>query len=56
MFGDSLPIIMTEKDAVKCHDFCKENWWCLPVDAAFSDEDRQLIIDKTQIAIQSAIH
>jgi len=55
-FDDNIPLLMTEKDAVKCHDFCKENWWYLPVDAAFSDEDRQLIIDKTQIAIQSAIH
>lgn len=54
-FDDNIPLLMTEKDAVKCHDFCKENWWYLPVDAAFSDEDRQLIIDKTQIAIQSAI-
>ncbi|KGJ93556.1 tetraacyldisaccharide 4'-kinase [Colwellia psychrerythraea] len=54
-FDDNIPLLMTEKDAVKCHDFCKENWWFLPVDAAFSDEDRQLIIDKTQIAIQSAI-
>jgi tetraacyldisaccharide 4'-kinase len=55
-FDDNIPLLMTEKDAVKCHGFCKNNWWYLPVDAAFSDEDRQLIIDKTQIAIQSAIH
>lgn len=55
-FDDNIPLLMTEKDAVKCHDFCKENWWYLPVDAVFSDEDRQLIIDKAQIAIQSAIH
>jgi len=54
-FDDNIPLLMTEKDAVKCHGFCKENWWYLPVDAAFSDKDRQLIIDKTQIAIQSAI-
>jgi len=55
-FDDNIPLLMTEKDAVKCHGFCKENWWYLPVYAVFSDEDRQLIIDKTQIAIQSAIH
>ncbi|MDR9964066.1 tetraacyldisaccharide 4'-kinase [Enterobacter cloacae subsp. cloacae] len=24
---------MTEKDAVKCRAFAKENWWYLPVDA-----------------------
>ncbi|HBY85620.1 MAG TPA: tetraacyldisaccharide 4'-kinase [Colwellia sp.] len=54
-FDDNIPLLMTEKDAVKCHSFCKENWWYLPVDAAFSDKDRQLLIDKIQIAIQSAI-
>ena len=24
---------MTEKDAVKCQAFAKENWWYVPVDA-----------------------
>nr|VFK34082.1 MAG: lipid-A-disaccharide kinase [Candidatus Kentron sp. MB]VFK76580.1 MAG: lipid-A-disaccharide kinase [Candidatus Kentron sp. MB] len=32
-FGDGLPILMTEKDAVKCHRFAKPNHWYLPVDA-----------------------
>ncbi|RWR02019.1 tetraacyldisaccharide 4'-kinase [[Pantoea] beijingensis] len=30
-------LLMTEKDAVKCHHFAHENWWYVPVDAAFSD-------------------
>lgn len=34
--GQSL--IMTEKDAVKCRTFAKENWWYLPVDAELSGE------------------
>lgn len=34
--GQSL--IMTEKDAVKCRAFAKENWWYLPVDAELSGE------------------
>ncbi|HFZ0819263.1 TPA: tetraacyldisaccharide 4'-kinase [Enterobacter cloacae] len=29
-------LIMTEKDAVKCRAFAKENWWYLPVDAELS--------------------
>ena len=33
-FGDELPLIMTEKDAVKCEDFARENWWYLPVTAS----------------------
>lgn len=25
-------VVMTEKDAVKCRDFAKDNWWYLPVE------------------------
>lgn len=32
-FGDNLPIIMTEKDAVKCRKFNLKNAWYLPVEA-----------------------
>ncbi|WP_105168418.1 tetraacyldisaccharide 4'-kinase [Pseudoalteromonas sp. T1lg23B] len=31
------PIFMTEKDAVKCQAFCKDNWYYLRVDAVPSD-------------------
>ena len=31
-----MPLLMTEKDAVKCADFAQENYWYLPVDAVFS--------------------
>ena len=37
-FGDDLPIIMTEKDAVKCRRFLLANCWYLPVSATLSDE------------------
>ena len=30
-FNDKLPIIMTEKDAVKCKHFNKDNIWYLPI-------------------------
>ncbi|MBF8727924.1 tetraacyldisaccharide 4'-kinase [Pseudomonas fulva] len=32
-FTPSLPLIMTEKDAVKCRSFAAENWWYLAVEA-----------------------
>src|SRR4029079_13080838 len=32
-FGDTLPIMMTEKDAVKCKSFADQRFWFLPVDA-----------------------
>ena len=38
-FGDDQPVIMTEKDAVKCRAFAQQNWWFLPVSAAFSPGD-----------------
>ncbi|TYK64741.1 tetraacyldisaccharide 4'-kinase [Colwellia echini] len=45
-FGDDIALLMTEKDAVKCQGFCKDNWWYLPVDAQFNDKDTQLFTDK----------
>jgi len=38
--GDLSPdktVIMTEKDAVKCHALARDNWWYLSVDAELSD-------------------
>lgn len=32
-FTPTLPLIMTEKDAVKCRTFAADNWWYLAVDA-----------------------
>jgi len=37
-FGDDLPIIMTEKDAVKCRRFLLTNCWYFPVTATLNDE------------------
>jgi tetraacyldisaccharide 4'-kinase len=35
-FGDDLPVVMTEKDAVKCTAFAGENFWYLPIEARMS--------------------
>ena len=32
-FNDAHPVILTEKDAVKCAAFAQAHWWSLPVDA-----------------------
>mgnify|MGYP000918231501 CR=1 FL=1 len=37
------PLIMTEKDAVKCRAFAHENWWYLPVEACFSQSAEPLL-------------
>lgn len=36
-FGDGLPVLMTEKDAVKCRGFARANWWSVPVSAELPD-------------------
>jgi tetraacyldisaccharide 4'-kinase len=42
-FGDELPILMTEKDAVKCTPFANARLWYVPVSATFSDGDAQAL-------------
>ncbi|HET7269005.1 MAG TPA: tetraacyldisaccharide 4'-kinase, partial [Oleiagrimonas sp.] len=32
-FGDDVPVLMTEKDVVKCRGFAKPSWWAVPVSA-----------------------
>lgn len=50
-FKDDLPVIMTEKDAVKCKAFAKINFWYLPINAnlplAFSEKLLTLLKDKS---------
>lgn len=42
-FDDELPIVMTEKDAVKVRAFAGPDMWCVPVDACLSaDAARRL--------------
>lgn len=35
------PLFMTEKDAVKCQAFAKENWWYVPVDAEIVEAEKR---------------
>ena len=37
-FNDHLPIVMTEKDAVKCDSFADERFWYVPVGTIVRDE------------------
>tara|TARA_R110002111_G_scaffold195806_6_gene261599 strand:+ start:1621 stop:2277 length:657 start_codon:yes stop_codon:yes gene_type:complete len=36
-FDDGLPVVMTEKDAVKCEAFATKNHWYLPISATLPD-------------------
>ena len=42
-FGDDLPVLMTEKDAVKCTPFANARLWSVPVSAAFSEADARAL-------------
>jgi tetraacyldisaccharide 4'-kinase len=48
-FGDDTVVIMTEKDAIKCEGFAKENHWCLPVVADCGSMFPQLLQRLKQI-------
>ncbi len=37
-FKTDLPLLMTEKDAVKCQSFAQDNWWYLPVRRSFQNK------------------
>jgi tetraacyldisaccharide 4'-kinase len=47
-FGDELPLLMTEKDAVKCRPFAAANRWYLPVAASFSGTDGSALLARLQ--------
>jgi len=37
LFNDNLPVVMTEKDAVKCRQFASTNTWYLPIEASLDE-------------------
>ncbi|PKF62583.1 tetraacyldisaccharide 4'-kinase [Psychromonas sp. psych-6C06] len=45
-FSTALPLLMTEKDAVKCHQFALPNWWYLPIDAQLPDNFAHQLLQK----------
>ena len=51
-FGDALPVLMTEKDAVKCTAFADPRLWYVPVDARFSDADARALLARVLARIR----
>lgn len=45
-FGDELPVLMTEKDAVKCASFARANQWFVPVSAELPDAFFDAVVAK----------
>jgi tetraacyldisaccharide 4'-kinase len=44
-FNDGLPVLMTEKDAVKCRAFAAADCWYLPVAASFAAEQAAELLE-----------
>nr|ELR5114304.1 tetraacyldisaccharide 4'-kinase [Providencia stuartii] len=48
------PLLMTEKDAVKCRSFAQANWWYLPVAASFDPiGEKQILSEIKNIIVNS---
>ncbi len=47
-FGDDRPVVMTEKDAVKCQRFARANLWYLPIEAQLPDGFAQHFINRIE--------
>jgi tetraacyldisaccharide 4'-kinase len=45
-FGDAAPVVMTEKDAVKCKRFAKANHWVFPVSASLDPAFERWLLEK----------
>jgi tetraacyldisaccharide 4'-kinase len=45
-FESQLPLLMTEKDAVKCLQFALPNWWYLPINAQLPDAFKNELLQK----------
>jgi len=47
-FGDDLPIVMTEKDAVKCRGFADERFWYVPVTVTVSGGLGEKVVERVR--------
>ena len=49
-FGSRLPVLMTEKDAVKCVDIARDDWFSVPVSAELPEAFWVALLDKLRAA------
>jgi tetraacyldisaccharide 4'-kinase len=50
-FGDDLPVLMTQKDAVRCREIESPRLWYVPVVARFSDLQARELLDRVARAL-----
>jgi tetraacyldisaccharide 4'-kinase len=54
-FADGRPVLMTEKDAVKCEKLAGPHHWYVPVTASFGGGEADVLLDVVTRAIQKRI-
>ncbi|WP_448097906.1 tetraacyldisaccharide 4'-kinase [Luteibacter yeojuensis] len=47
-FADGCPVLMTDKDAVKCRGFARDNWWRVPVHAVLPESFYDAVAERLQ--------
>lgn len=53
-FVDDLPVLMTEKDAVKCIAFARAGWWSVPVSATLPSGFLQAVVERARLPRRGA--
>jgi len=53
-FADALPVLMTEKDAVKCGTFANPRLWYVPVTAHLSAHDAHELLARVLAKVRGA--
>ena len=54
-FGDELPVLMTEKDAVKCLAFANPQMWYVPVAAQFPAAEASTLLRRVLTKVQAPV-
>jgi tetraacyldisaccharide 4'-kinase len=55
-FGDGRPVLMTEKDAVKCRAFADARMWYVPVTAHFSDGESAALLQAVVARLNRSVN
>jgi tetraacyldisaccharide 4'-kinase len=51
-FADDAPVLMTQKDAIKCETSADSRHWYVPVEAEFSKADEQALLGRITAALE----
>ncbi len=55
-FGDALPVLMTQKDAVKCRPFALPRFWYVPVVARLSEAESRELLERVLRALGPSVN